>query len=100
MDFIFLINVRFYVSLLIALLLFMPFIIWNLQNDLAFVRYQGAHIMESGSWSDFTGLWAGLFVTAGPILFYYSAVKPFLLIKNMQSIKIEIQYLRNKTHCF
>ena len=85
-------DLRFYGSLLIALILFMPFIIWNLQNDLAFVRYQGAHITEDGSWSDFTGLWAGLFVTAGPILFYYSVVKPFLLIKNMKSIKIEIQY--------
>jgi len=85
-------DLRFYGSLLIALILFMPFIIWNLQNDLAFVRYQGAHITEGGSWSAFTGLWAGLFVTAGPILFYYSVVKPFLLIKNMKSIKIEIQY--------
>ena len=85
-------DLRFYGSLLIALILFMPFIIWNFQNDLAFVRYQGSHITEGGSWSEFTGLWAGLFVTAGPILFYYSTVKPFLLIKNMQSIKIEIQY--------
>ena len=85
-------DLRFYGSLLIALILFMPFIIWNLQNDLAFVRYQGAHITEGGSWSDFTGVWTGLFVTAGPILFYYSVVKPFLLIKNMKSIKIEIQY--------
>ena len=85
-------DLRFYGSLLIALILFMPFIIWNLQNDLAFVRYQGSHITQGGSWSDFTSLWAGLFVTAGPILFYYSVVKPFLLIKNMKSIKIEIQY--------
>lgn len=85
-------ELRFYGSLLIALILFMPFIIWNLQNDLAFVRYQGGHITEGGSWSDFAGLWVGLFVTAGPILFYYSVVKPFLLIKNMKSIKIEIQY--------
>lgn len=88
----FLFDLRFYGSLLITLILFMPFIIWNLQNDLAFVRYQGAHIMESGSWSDFSGLWAGLFLSAGPILFYYSVIKPFLLIKNIQSITIEIQY--------
>ena len=85
-------DIRFYESLLIALILFMPFIIWNLQNDLAFVRYQGSHITEGGNLSDFVGLWAGLFITAGPILFYYSTVKPFLLIKLMQSIKIEIQY--------
>mgnify|MGYP003325530086 CR=1 FL=1 len=88
----FLINVRFYASLIIALILFMPFIIWNLQNDLAFVRYQGAHIMERGDWSDFTSLWAGLFLTAGPILFYYSVIKPFFFIKRMKSIKVEIQY--------
>ena len=88
----FLINVRFYASLIIALILFMPFIIWNLQNDLAFVRYQGAHIMEGGDWSDFTSLWAGLFLTAGPILFYYSVIKPILFIKRIKSIKVEIQY--------
>ncbi|MDP6877853.1 MAG: glycosyltransferase family 39 protein, partial [Candidatus Marinimicrobia bacterium] len=58
-------DIRFYGSLLIALILFMPFIIWNLQNDLAFVRYQGSHITEGGNLSDFAALWAGLFVTAG-----------------------------------
>ena len=85
-------DLRFYGSLLIVLILFMPFIIWNLQNDLAFVRYQGSHITEGGSLSDFAALWAGLFITSGPILFYYSAIKPILLINKMQSIKIEIQY--------
>ena len=85
-------DLRFYFSFLITLILFMPFIIWNLQNDLAFVRYQGAHITEGGSLSDFTSLWAGICITAGPILFYYSIVKPFMMIRKIQSTKIETQY--------
>ena len=75
-----------------ALLVFTPFIIWNLQNDLAFVRYQGSHITTSGSWSDFSGLWLGLMVTIGPVFFYYSVIKPFLLLKRLLSISPELTY--------
>ena len=88
----FLFDVRFYGSLVTALLVFTPFIIWNLQNDLAFVRYQGNHITASGSWSDFSGLWLGLLVTIGPVFFYYSVIKPFLLLKRLLSISPELTY--------
>ena len=88
----FLSDIRFYGSLAAALLVFIPFIIWNLQNDLAFVRYQGSHITGSGSWSDFSGLWLGLLVTIGPVFFYYSVIKPFLLLKHLPSISPELTY--------
>ena len=88
----FLSDIRFYGSLAAALLVFIPFIIWNLQNDLAFVRYQGSHITGSGSWSDFSGLWLGLLVTIGPVFFYYSVIKPFLLLKPLPSISPELTY--------
>jgi len=88
----FLSDIRFYGSLAAALLVFIPFIIWNLQNDLAFVRYQGSHITGSGSWSDFSGLWLGLLVTIGPVFFYYSVIKPFLLLKRLLSISPELTY--------
>jgi len=88
----FLSDIRFYGSLVAALLVFIPFIIWNLQNDLAFVRYQGSHVTGSGSWSDFSGLWLGLLVTIGPVFFYYSVIKPFLLLKRLLSISPELTY--------
>ena len=88
----FLSDIRFYGSLAAALLVFIPFIIWNLQNDLAFVRYQGSHITGSGSWSDFSGLWLGLLVSIGPVFFYYSVIKPFLLLKRLLSISPELTY--------
>ena len=88
----FLSDIRFYGSLVAALLVFIPFIIWNLQNDLAFVRYQGSHVTSSGSWSDFSGLWLGLLVTIGPVFFYYSVIKPFLLLKRLLSISPELTY--------
>ena len=88
----FLSDIRFYGSLAAALLVFIPFIIWNLQNDLAFVRYQGSHVTGSGSWSDFSGLWLGLLVTIGPVFFYYSVIKPFLLLKRLLSISPELTY--------
>ena len=88
----FLSDIRFYGSLVAALLVFIPFIIWNLQNDLAFVRYQGSHVTSSGSWSDFRGLWLGLLVTIGPVFFYYSVIKPFLLLKRLLSISPELTY--------
>ena len=88
----FLSDIRFYGSLVAALLVFIPFIIWNLQNDLAFVRYQGSHVISSGSWSDFSGLWLSLLVTIGPVFFYYSVIKPFLLLKRLLSISPELTY--------
>ena len=88
----FLSDIRFYGSLVAALLVFIPFIIWNLQNDLAFVRYQGSHVTSSGSWSDFRGLWLSLLVTIGPVFFYYSVIKPFLLLKRLLSISPELTY--------
>ena len=46
-------NVNYYGSFIVALLIFLPFIIWNLQNDLAFVRNQGSHIYRGGGISEF-----------------------------------------------
>ena len=66
-------NVNFYRSLMLAFLIFMPFVVWNLQNDLAFVRYQGTHISKAGGFLDFLGLWVGLSLAAGPIYFCYDA---------------------------
>ena len=75
-------NVNFYRSLMLAFLIFMPFVVWNLQNDLAFVRYQGAHVSKAGSFSNFLGLWIGLLFAAGPIYFYYAVIHPIWVVRN------------------
>ena len=78
-------NVNFYRSLVLAFLIFMPFVVWNLQNDLAFVRYQGAHVSKAGSFSDFLGLWIGLLFAAGPIYFYYAVIHPIWVVRNYRA---------------
>ncbi|SVC92592.1 uncharacterized protein METZ01_LOCUS345446, partial [marine metagenome] len=62
---------KFYAALFIAFLIFTPFIYWNLQNDMAFVHYQGNHIIKNGSWQTFIELWIGILLLSGPVLFYY-----------------------------
>jgi len=72
----FLSEKRFYLSLLIAFLIFLPFVIWNIRNDFAFIRYQGAHITRGGDLTSFIELWSALALLMGPILFYYSIYLP------------------------
>ena len=63
---------RFYLSFLIALIIFSPFIVWNAQNDWAFVKYQGGHISGRGNINSFIELWSGVALLLGPVLFYYT----------------------------
>jgi len=79
-------NKHFYFSLLIALLIFSPFIYWNIQNDMAFVRYQGSHIMAKGTLQTFIELWTGILLICGPILFYFSLLLPCKYLIQHKSI--------------
>ncbi len=72
----FLTDARFYLSFAIALIVFMPFLIWNYQNDFVFFRYQGAHVARGGSIVTFLELWAGLVLVTGPVFFYYAVIQP------------------------
>ena len=90
-------NVNFYRSLVLAFLIFMPFVVWNLQNDLAFVRYQGAHVSKAGSFSDFLGLWIGLLFAAGPIYFYYAVILPIWVVRNYRAQSQEKLYFLSVT---
>ncbi len=65
---------RFYLSFLIAFIVFSPFILWNVQNDWAFVRYQGSHISGKGSINTFIELWVGSALLLGPVLFYHTVI--------------------------
>jgi 4-amino-4-deoxy-L-arabinose transferase-like glycosyltransferase len=73
-------DFRYGLSFLVALVVYFPFILWNLQNDLAFFRYQGSHISRIGSLGSFFELWLALALLIGPILFYYTLVLPFRTI--------------------
>ncbi len=73
-------DFRYALSFLMALLVYSPFILWNLRNDLAFFRLQGAHIARVGSLGSFFELWLALAFLIGPILFYYTVVLPFRTI--------------------
>ena len=77
---------HFYFSFLIALLIFSPFIYWNIQNDMAFVRYQGSHIMAKGTLQTFFELWAGILLICGPILFYFSLLLPCKYLIQYKSV--------------
>ena len=71
---------RYAISFLLALVVYSPFIFWNLRHDLAFFRFQGAHIAQVGSLGSFFALWLALAFLIGPILFYYTIVLPFRTI--------------------
>jgi len=80
----------YYLSFVIAFIILSPFIIWNFQNDWAFVRYQGTHIMEAGSIKTFSELWAGVGILLGPFLFIACIILPLkILLKNYFSAKDE-----------
>ena len=85
-------NIHFYGSFLISFAVFLPFVIWNFQNDFAFVRYQGSHIMEGGSINDFIELWLGVALLIGPLFFFHSAIRPILNLFKWKSIKLEKKY--------
>ncbi len=80
----FLRNKHFYGALIVAFIVFTPFVIWNLQNDLAFVRYQGRHITRGVGWTSFIELWSALFLLTGPVLFYYTVTVP---VKTLLRVK-------------
>lgn len=67
---------RFYLSFVVAFLVMLPFVVWNFQNDFAFVRYQGSHVTSGGTFTSFLELWAGVLLLAGPVFFVYGIVGP------------------------
>ena len=93
----FLSNKHFYGSFIFAFIFVIPFIKWNLDNDLAFIRYQGGHISRSGSINDFLGLWTGLCILIGPLYFYYSFAKPILNIFKWNKLSAKTKYFTSVT---
>ena len=85
-------NIHYYGSFTLAFLIFLPFIIWNFQNDFAFVRNQGSHIYRGGGFGHFINLWLGLAVISGPLFFYFSVIKPFANLKSWKSSSDSIQF--------
>ena len=85
-------DMHYYGSFIVALLIFLPFIIWNLNNDLAFVRNQGSHIYREGGITEFINLWLGLAIISGPLFFYFSIIRPFLNLKEWRKTSEPIQY--------
>ena len=85
-------NINFYGSFITAFLVFLPFIIWNLQNDLAFFRYQGSHISRAGNIENFAELWGSLFILLGPVYFFYATVQPYINLSKWKNLPAPIQY--------
>ncbi len=85
-------NIHFYGSFLLSFIVFLPFVVWNFQNDFAFVRYQGSHIMEGGGINDFIELWLGVALLIGPMYFFHSAVKPLINLFRWKDIGPEKKY--------
>ena len=85
-------NIHYYVSFLLALIFFITFVVWNFQNDMAFVRYQGAHIAQRGGFNHFIELWLGVALLIGPLYFFYSVFKPITNLKNWKQISDEKKY--------
>ena len=82
----------YYLSFILAVIIFMPFIIWNFQNDFAFIKYQGEHVTAGGNFSDFLGLWLPLIIIVGPIFYYFSIVSPFRNIINWTNASEPLKY--------
>ena len=85
-------NIHYYGSFIIAFLVFVPFIIWNIENNMAFVRYQGSHITRGGTINQFAELWLGLALLIGPLFFYSSVIRPLVNLRNWSVISIEMKY--------
>ena len=85
-------NIHYYGSFLLALIFFIPFVVWNFQNDMAFVRYQGSHIAQRGGINHFIELWLGVALLIGPLYFFYSVFKPITNLKNWKKLSNEKKY--------
>ena len=85
-------NIHYYGSFLLSFALFIPFVVWNFQNDMAFVRYQGSHIAQRGGFNHFIELWLGVALLIGPLYFYYSIFKPITNLKNWKILNNEKKY--------
>ena len=85
-------NIHYYGSFTLAFLIFLPFIIWNFQNDFAFVLNQGSHIYRGGGIGHFINLWLGIAVISGPLFFYFSVIKPFINLKRWKNLSDSIQF--------
>ena len=85
-------NIHYYGSFTLAFLIFLPFIIWNFQNDFAFVRNQGSHIYRGGGIGHFINLWVGIAAISGPLFFYFSVIKPFINLKRWENLSDSIQF--------
>ncbi len=68
---------EFYLSFLIALLIFSPFIYWDATHNFAFMRYKGGMAFRPGDWHDFLGVWAEQFSLFVPILCWFAIMLPF-----------------------
>lgn len=71
-------HTQFYLSFVIAGMVFLPFIFWNQLNDWAFFRYQGAHIQEAVAFGESVGLWITAILVSGPLftrLLFYEGFK-------------------------
>ena len=58
-------NIHYYGSFILSFALFIPFVVWNFQNDMAFVKYQGSHIAQRGGINHFIELWLGVALLIG-----------------------------------
>ena len=61
---------EFWISFVISLIVFSPFVIWNFNNDFAFVRYQGSHVFRKGDLGDFFDLWGAQIGLSFPVFFF------------------------------
>lgn len=79
-------NIHFYISFCIALIIFLPFILWNYTHDWIFFRYQGAHIQEAITFIESVSLWLGASILLGPLFTYFMFWKTFKsLLKQKQA---------------
>ena len=88
-----------YLSFFISMAIFSPFIIWNINNDMAFFRYQGEHISRAGTLSNFIELWLGLTLLVGPPFFYFSVLRPIINIQRWKKVSLDLRYFSLVTLC-
>ncbi|HEX2950652.1 MAG TPA: glycosyltransferase family 39 protein [Armatimonadota bacterium] len=78
---------EFYISFLLAGLIFSPFIMWNFTHDFAFIRYKGGMAYRKGDLGDFVDVWAAQIALYSPVIFWFAIVRPFSTV---------VTYLRTK----
>ena len=80
-------NKNYYLSFIIAFLILLPFIIWNIYNDFAFIRYQFGHVnKDSASISSFIEIWGATALLMGPFFFYYSIFLPIKYLFKLDEV--------------